>query len=113
MLVANAGIAHQYKGAILMTAINKICLKVPTILYLKTHVCLFYKSNSAVVSGDVYKFCVVRSLEVCLYWLSSPYFLHDFHFMVIHIWEFLSKESYIAWKPILATVKQEQDIDGR
>jgi len=35
--MANAGIAHHYKGAILMTAINKICLKVPITLYFKNH----------------------------------------------------------------------------
>jgi len=66
MLISDAGIAHQYQGAIFMTAINKTCLKVPIILYFKNHGCLYYKANSAVVSEDVYKFCVVGSLEVSL-----------------------------------------------
>jgi len=47
-----------------MTAINNSCLKVPIILYFKNHGCLYYKANSAVVSDDVYKCCVVGSLEV-------------------------------------------------
>lgn len=66
MFIANAGIAHHRKGAIFMTAINKTCLKVPIILYFKNHGCLYYKANPAVVSEDVYEFCVDGSREVSL-----------------------------------------------